>query len=331
MTQKVEVSHKTIIFTVLFLLFLYFLYQVRQILVFLFLGFIFTAALNPLVEKLSRLKIPRSVAVVIIYLGIFLVLGLLLGGIIPPLVSQTSLLVLRLPDYWQSLGIWGANKGIINGQLDKLLSGLSSLPFDLAKITIGIFGNLISFFVFIFVSFYLLLARQNLDEYLLKFFGSTDNQRVALIIKKIEGRMGKWVRAQITLMLIVGVFSYIGLRLLGIDFALPLAILAGLLEIIPNFGPTIASIPAIFAGLAISPLMALTVAALYFLIQQVENTLIVPQVMAKETGLNPLVTILALIAGFKLGGILGAVFAIPLVLVAETFLLEFTNLKRFKS
>jgi predicted PurR-regulated permease PerM len=131
-------------------------------------------------------------------------------------------------------------------------------------------------------------------------------------------------------MLIIGVMSYIGLRLLGIEFALPLAILAGILEIVPNIGPVLSAIPAILAGLVISPLMGLAVAALYFLVQQLENTLIVPQIMAREIGVRPLVVIISLAIGVELGGFIGVVLAIPFMLLLRITASEFFSSKRLK-
>ena len=143
----------------------------------------------------------------------------------------------------------------------------------------------------------------------------------------MEKKLGGWVRAQGALMLIIGLVSYFGLRLLGIDFALPLALLAGVLEVVPNVGPTLAAVPAVLAGLAISPLMGLAVAALYFLIQQIENGFILPQIMSRGAGVNPLVAIMALVAGFQLGGVIGAVLAIPLVLLVQVVAAEFFSQK----
>ncbi len=327
--HKIEISHRTIVFTVLFLLFLWFLYQIRYILVILFVGIILMAALNPLVERLEKFKIPRPLGAILIYLVIFSFFGLILAGVIPPLASQTSTLISRLPAYYESLGFWGIDNNFLDSQLNHFLDRLGSISFDIVKMTIGIFGNFVAVFTLIFVSFYLLLERKNLDEYLRKLFGPAD-KKAGKIIDKVEKRLGEWVRAQFTLMIIVGVMSYVGLRLLGIDFALPLALLAGVLEIVPNIGPTLSAIPAVLVGLVISPLMGLAVAALYFLVQQFENHIIVPQIMKKEVGVNPLITILALVAGFKIGGALGAVLAIPFIILLETFLKEFFISEEFK-
>jgi len=128
--------------------------------------------------------------------------------------------------------------------------------------------------------------------------------------------------------LIVGILDFIGLRFLGIEFALPIAIIGGLLEIVPNIGPTIATLPAVLAGLTVSLPHTVAIAAWYFLVQQVENTVIVPKVMQKTTGVYPLVTILSLAIGFKLGGMAGAILAIPIVLTSQVILTEVFSLKR---
>ena len=123
-------------------------------------------------------------------------------------------------------------------------------------------------------------------------------------------------------MTVVGLLTFIGLNLIGIRYALALAVLAGLLEAIPNLGPTISSIPAILLGFAVSPVMGVTALALYFIIQQLENNLIVPVVMKKAVGLNPIITLIALIVGGKIAGVLGVILAVPTTIFIETVLIE---------
>lgn len=326
MPKKIEISHRTIIFTVLSLIFLWFLFQIRQILIALFVSVVLMAALNPLVDRLERFKFPRVFAILFIYFLIFAVLGVILAGVIPPLIDQTSTLISNLPRYAQILRLPEIDQNIIATQI----SQLGSLPANIVKITVSLFSNLIAVFTLMVITFYLLLERKNLDRYLLVLFGPDGEEKAEKFVDEVERKLGGWVRAQATLMVIIGVMSYLGLRLLGIDFALPLALLAGVLEIIPNIGPILSAVPAFLAGLAISPMMGLAVLALYFLIQQLENVVIVPQVMMKEAGVNPLVTIISLIIGFKLAGIVGAVLAIPVVLLIQIAASEIFASKRFQ-
>lgn len=319
MPRKVEISHRTIVFTILFLISLFFLYQIRQILVLLFVSFILMSALNPLVSKMEKIKIPRILAIIILYLSILAVFGLAVASIIPALVEQTASLISRLPEYIQALQMPAIDQDFISSQINQL----GSLPTNLLKITISVFSNLTGFLIVAVITFYFLIERKNLDRYLAILFGGDGKDKAQVFIDKLENRLGGWIRAQLTLMVIIGVMTYIGLRLLGLEFALPFAILAGLLEIIPNIGPIVSAVPAILSGLVISPLTGLAVAALYFLVQQIENNLIVPQVMAREVGIRPLVVIISLAIGVKIGGFLGLVLAIPFVILIQAIASEF--------
>lgn len=319
MTKKIEISQRTIVFTTFFLIALYLLFQIREIITFLFICLVLTFAFNPLVRRLQKLRLPRPLAILVIYFVFLGSLGLIIAGIVPPLVDQTKTLITRLPEYTRALGLPSFNNGTFSDQLDQL----SFLSSNLLKLTVGVFNNLLNFFVLLVLTFYLLMERRNLDDYLLFLFGAARQERARKFVNRLEKKLGGWVRAQLALMVIVGLMSYVGLRLLGIDFALPLALVAGVLEIIPNIGPTISAIPAILAGLAISPLMGLAAGALYLLIQQIENSVIVPQIMAKGTGVKPLLAIIALIIGYRLAGVKGAILAIPVVILIQVVMGEF--------
>jgi len=322
MPRKIEISHRTIIFTVIFLLLLWLLYFLRGVLVILFFGLIFMAALNPLVDRWEKWKLPRALSIVLIYLLIFTAIGFAIWGIIPPLVEQTQKLFSRFPSYLESLSWMGVDRETVYSQLNQLTEKVGVISGGVIRTFVGFFQNMINIVVLMVISFYLLLERKNLNKYLVRFFGNNAEEVGARVMDKIEKRLGGWVRAEFLLMIVIGLLTFIGLSLLGIDYALPLAIFAGFLEIIPSIGPFISAIPAVLVGLLISPLMGLAVAALYFLIQQIENNFIVPQLMAKECGINPLITILALISGFKLGGVVGAILAVPVILLIEIILTE---------
>ncbi len=322
MPKKIEVSHRTIIFTVFFLISLWLLWQIRQIILGLFISLILMTAINPSVDKMERIKIPRVLGIILMYVLILGVFGLVIAGIVPPLVDQTTTFIANVPTLIERIPL--ASQQIIENQLQQL----GSIPAGLVKISVSILTNLVWVFALLVITFYLLLERKNLDRYLHILFGGDGEIKAERFVNRLEEKLGGWVRAELTLMVIIGVMSYFGLRLLGIDFALPLALLAGIFELIPNIGPVLAAVPAILAGLVISPLTALAVAALYFLIQQVENGLIVPQVMAKETGVSPLVTIISLAIGFKIGGIPGAILAVPVVLLIQVVASEVFHFKK---
>jgi len=185
----------------------------------------------------------------------------------------------------------------------------------------------LTFFAVAVFTFYLLLARSNTQHFLIGIITNDQRQRSLNLLDKIELRMGAWFRGQLILGLIIGVLSYIGLSLLGISYALPLALIAGVLEMVPTIGPIISAIPAMLIAVTVSPGLAALVALLYFIIQQLENHLFVPQVMMQTVGVAPLISIILLMIGGRLGGIGGIILAIPIYLVIETIVKEVINKK----
>jgi predicted PurR-regulated permease PerM len=173
------------------------------------------------------------------------------------------------------------------------------------------------------LSFYLLVEWKTFVKLASSPFSGSQEKKVSNLIIKIEKGLGAWVRGQLALSIIVGVVTYIGLTILAVPYALPLALIAGIFEIIPLIGPIISAIPAILIGLTVSPAIALAAMALFIVVQQLENNLIVPMVMSKVVGLQPPVVIIALLIGAKLNGIGGAFLAIPVVIIAKIIFKEF--------
>jgi len=315
---KIEISSKTIIFTVLFLLSLWLLYQIKDIVLLLFVSSLLMAAMEPTVEKMEKYKVPRWLAIIIIYLFIASFLFITFAGIVPPLIDQSGVLITHLPAVIKQFGLTGIDQNLINAQVAQL----GSIPGKVFGFVLEIFSNLASVLVLAVITSYFLMERKRLSQHLNHYFGHEIEREVVGLVEKVEHRLGYWVRGELTLMTVVGLLSYGGFRLLGMEFALPLAILAGILEVIPNFGPTIAAIPAILIGFSMSPFHGLAALSWSFLVQQLENSFIVPRVMGKATGLNPLVIIVSLAVGFRLAGIAGATLAIPIVLTLEVILSE---------
>lgn len=328
--RTIEISHRTIIFTVLFLGLIWLVIQILPILTGLFVAILLATALNPLADTLTHFRIPRVISILFVYL---VFLGLLIGGLtslVPPLVEQTGNLVERLPVIFDDAGAWLETVGIsgVNGELIAgQISQLGSLPANIVRFAISLLSNIIAVFSVLVLTFYLMFERKNLNKYLLLLFGENGEPEARRFVERIETSLGGWVRGELTLMIIIGVTIYIGLLLLGIPYALPLAILAGILEIVPVIGPVISGVPAVLIALTISPFMAAATFALYFLVQQFENNLIVPKVMEKAIGVNPLITIIVIAIGAKLAGVAGALLAVPVFLVLQVVAVEIFALK----
>jgi predicted PurR-regulated permease PerM len=327
-SQKIEISHKTIVFTVVFLLGLYLTYLIKDVLALLFVAILFMTAINPLVIMLEKTRIPRGLSILITYL---LVIGLFVGAfaaVIPPLVKETVNLVSQIPippslaDDIKNLNLNLQDLNVIANQLDSIPKVLGLLG--------SAFGVIIVIVTLGVMSYYLLEEKKDLHKKLKWLFGnSRAEERAEKFVRDVENQIGSWVRGEFALMFIVGTMTYIGLRLLDVKFALPLALLAGLLEVLPSIGPTLAGVPAVaVAFFTSSPAMALAVLALYLLVQQLENSFIVPTVMNKAVGLSPITTIIIVLIGFRLGGFGGGAIAIPFFLVAKVLVKEFYEMRR---
>jgi predicted PurR-regulated permease PerM len=322
MPAKIEISHKTIFFIFGFLALLWFLWQIKEIILILFLAFILMSALRPFVEKLERFRIPRVISILFVYLVFLSFLGLVGGAIFPPLIFQTLKFWERLP------GLFERILPFLPLNFEFLTQQLTPVGGNILRVTLGFFSNVVTLVTFLVFTFYLLLERKHLEETFKTLLGEETGGKIVRTTWKIEERLGAWVRGQVTLMFLIGLTCFIGLTALGVDYALPLALTAGILEIIPIAGPILGGIPAVLVALVTSPVLALAVVALYFIIQQLENNLIVPTVMRKATGLPPIVTLLSLMIGGKLAGIFGAFLAVPTVVVLQTILQEVTASKK---
>jgi predicted PurR-regulated permease PerM len=308
--KKIDISHKTVFFIAAFLGLVWALIQIREVIVLLFIAIILMSGLYPIVRYLERFKVPKTLSIGISYLLVIAIFGSLISLMIVPFIEQTRNLVTVLPQTVDNLLPPGTvDRSLIQRELTNISS--NALTFSLA-----IFNNFIALISILVLTFYLLIERENLDKFIAQFFVGNES-RVHTITEKIQEKLGAWLRGQVALSLIIGFLAYISLTLLNVPYALPLAILAGLFEVVPVIGPIISAIPAILVAFLVSPLTALAVAGVFFLIQQLENSVIVPQVMNKAVGLNPLVVILAVAIGGKLLGISGALLAVPITVVIQ--------------
>lgn len=315
MPRKIDISHRTIFFAAIFILALWLLYLIRDLLIIIFVGVILMSALTPMVNLFVRLRLPKSLGIAITYIIIIAILAGILISILPPLIEQSSKLIVTLPPLATQLF------DVVNVDKSVFQSELTNFSRNIFSITITIFDNFLTIIFTLVLTFYLLLERDNLENRISALFVGRE-ERVRSLIVRMQDKLGAWLRGQLLLSLIIGVLTYIGLIILNIPYALPLALIAGVLEIIPVIGPIISAVPAVLIALTISPILSLGVAAMFFMIQQMENHLIVPQVMRRAVGLDPLIVILAIAIGSRLLGFSGALLAVPFAVVLQIIVAE---------
>lgn len=302
----INISRRTIIFTIAVILALALIYAIRDVLVILFVSFLIVVAVNPIVAWLEQKRVPRALSTVGVLLVIFSILVGTIASIIGPLFSQTRVFIDRLPELVNQLAPY-------NIDFSSFTSNISSVPGDFLKFALTTFSGVISFFTMLVVSFYLIQTRPSWDRYMTTVFKAKGKQYYT-ILQQLEAKLGYWVRGEIFLMISVGLATYLGFILIGLPYAIPLGVIAGFLELIPNIGPTIAAVPAALVGFTISPTLGLLSILVSIIVQQLENHVLVPNIMRRAIGLNPIITIVTVLAGYRLGGPVLAVLALPLVL-----------------
>lgn len=307
------------------------LYYLRDIVLVVLAAVVIASAIEPVVRRLRHyFKLHRIVAVVVVYLMIAAVLATLLVFFMPAVVGEAVKFINEIPrtvslaDLWspiQSLGFdIGSNgdlatrtislRDFITG-LQTILTGTGESAFEMAS---AIFGGALSLVLIFVLSFYLAIREDGVDEFLRIITPVRRHEYIVNLWKRSRRKIGLWLQGQVILGLIIGVSVYVALSIVGIPYALALSVLAAALEILPVFGPILASVPAILIAFTERGLgIGLLVMGLYLAIQQLENHVFYPLVTRKVVGVNPIVVILALLVGAKLAGVLGALVAVPLV------------------
>lgn len=291
----------------------WFIIQIKDILILFFISYILMAALKPYVHFLTRLKIHRTVSIAILYLCALAVIVLLVVPLIPFFTAQISSLVVSFPKYLDGI-LKALRLNIASSQLETFVSSqFGAISSNAFAVTGAVLGSVFSLFLVFVVSFYLMLDEQRLRHELSVLFPKNQRPKVLDIVSQIEDKLGAWFRGQLVLCFTIGLFTWIALSLISFPFALPLALLAGLLEIVPTIGPILAAVPAVIVALSVSPGLTLIIILMYIVIQTLENNILVPKVMQKAVGLNPVAIILAISIGAQLLGVLGALLSIPFV------------------
>lgn len=293
------------------LLFLWFLFQIRSILIVLFIAYIIKAALYPFVLFLKKRNVPNVLSVAFVYIAFIGFIIVVVFPLIPFFVSQIESFIKVFPSYFESASKFFNIHIEIENVTSYITSQMANIGKNAVSVTTKIFSSLFSVLTVIAVSFYLLLDQERIQRNSIRIFSQSIQKKAEEFFIKAEEKLGAWFRGQIVLSISIGVMTWIVLTLLHIPFAVPLAIMAGILEILPTIGPILSSIPAIIIGFTISPFLALLVAISYSGIQILENNILVPRIMEKAVGLHPVVVIVVILIGAELMGVIGALLAVP--------------------
>jgi len=335
----IQISSGTIIKAIIIVLAFAVFYYLRDIVLVVLLAVIIASAIEPGTQWFLRRRVPRIISVLFMYSVAVLVLVGTFYFLFLPLLNQSAELLSSLPGYLGELQVWnplqdskilsagsaieGFSKNFSLAQIvEQINTSITSLSNGFFSTASTVFGGVLSFLLVIVLSFYLSVEADGVSNFLRIVTPAKNEKYILGLWKRSQHKIGLWMQGQIVLAIIVAMLVFLGLTLLGVENALLLAVLAGIFEIIPIFGPILAAIPAVTLTLVTGGMTsALLVIGLYVIIQQFENQLIYPLVVRKIVGVPPLISILALIIGYKLAGFIGLLISVPLA----TMLMEFLN------
>ena len=307
---------------ILIVLGIYFLYLLREIAVLFFLGIVFSGAFLPVVDYLEKRKVPRAISTLFLFFLIIVLFSFVIFKFIPIFIGELKNVTSELPQKLKKLVEWfpqikDKKIPILNLTLSELFSQISqkvtSALIELLSSFLKSITHFLDLFLFLVFTFYLTVEK-NFSQKFAEIFPKSFREKIKIFFEETQKVGGSWVQGYFILSLFVFFFLFLGLSLIKLKYAFFLALLGGIFEILPMIGPTIAGAVgislALFQGGLVKALLAFLV---YFLVQQIENYLLVPYVMREKVKLDPLMTILALAVGGSLGGVLGLVISVPLL------------------
>ncbi|MDP2671759.1 MAG: AI-2E family transporter [bacterium] len=331
--MTIAISKKTIFLSVFLIILLIFLWQLRTLVLSLILSYILVSGFRPLVKKTQRgFHLSYKVSAFLTFFVCFGLFFTLLGLFFSPFISQFQLFVANFPAILgevlaraQSLGV-----NVSAEQLQKTLSPVLNQGIgSLINLTLSSISGFL-FFVGVFVvTFYLLLEHDETLDFLASFFPGKEEKLKALEAE-IERRIGGWVLGQILIAGLVGITTFAGLTVLGVNYSLTLTMIATFLSPIAGLGPLLALIPALVISAVQNPILAVWIFLFYNIIQTLKDNFLVPKVMSGIIGLNAFMILFVLLIGTVLFGFLGAVVSVPAAVGIGVIVEEIMKTKQTK-
>ena len=332
--QVLEISTSSILRVFVVLLGIAFVFSVWQIIASVFLAVVIASGVEPAVNALSKAKIPRLLAAIIIYVAGFLILASVFSTVLPVLISETRQLSVEFPSIYDDfvggvenfLGL-SAEDETTKKQIEKILAGaqktLSENASNIFTFTFNIFGGILSFMLVVVISFYLVIQKDGIENFLKSIIPGGHHEYALNLWHRVEKRLGRWFQYQMLMGVSVGFIFFIALWLMGVEYALTLALVAGVFEVIPMIWPIIVGMISFTLTSFQSFMLALGVVAVYILIEQIQQQFLMPSIMSKAIGLNPIIIIVTLLVAANLIGFWGIVLAIPFAVVLSEFAKDF--------
>ncbi len=320
MSNPINLSLRTTGTLILYLAVIWFLFIIRDVVAIFVTAIVLSAALNPTVSRLERRGVPRALAILSLYVFLAGLVTIIVLTFAPVISQQFVQLINNLPSLTQKVFSFTQHFAPAGGASSNLPSALSHFGTSLFQGVKSVINGIASFVAVLVLTFYLSMDQTGVRQAIINLAPKRWQSLVGQTVTSIETRLGHWLRGQLLLGLIIGTAVGIGLFFLHVKFALALGVIAGITELIPTVGPYIGMAPAALVAYSQQPTLAIWTIGLYVVIQQLENNLLVPRIMSRAAGVNPVVVLIALLIGARLAGIVGILLSVPIVIIGQAIL-----------
>ncbi len=310
------------------------LYRVRAILAPFLLALVLSYVMDPVVTYLERRGASRGLGTLVIYIGFTLTAALLIVYLVPRFLLQLERLAQVIPDETEDIRLRIAEfykrfkrfsipepvKGVIDNGVqrgEKALAGfvertLGAVPMLLPRLSLLILVPVLAF--------YMTMDFPQLKMWVLSWIPNRWRRDIVGLLAEMDHSFGSYIRGQLLISAIVGILITVGLWIIGVDFALIIGLIAGVFNIVPYFGPVIGAIPAVAFALLKSPLSAMYVLILFIVVNQIESSIVSPNILGEHVGLHPVTVIFSILSGGHLFGVLGVITAVPIAAIIKVTL-----------
>jgi predicted PurR-regulated permease PerM len=331
MNRTFEISLSTILKVFFVGIGLYVLYILSDVVLVVLTAIVIASAAEPAVQVMARKRIPRTVAVLMVYLSFISVIAATAYFFLPPVLNETANLLKEIPAYANANETATISAPLIGDiSLLELTQGVENTFKNITEDPLGstsaVFGGIVQFLLIVVFSFYFSMQERSIEHFLRIVTPKKNEEYIISLWKRTRAKIGLWMQGQLILGFLIGLLTYLALTIFQVPYALILAVIAGCLELIPLFGPTLSAVPAVAIAWSSGGIpLAITVVIIYIIIQQFENHLIYPIVVTKVVGVPPVMTILSIVIGLKLGGFLGLLLAVPLAAAIQELMSDYNK------
>ncbi len=331
---------------------------IKSIFIIFLVALFLSATINPAVDKLSKYKIPRSIGIIFIYISVIGVFVIMFSNLVPIIATQINELASSVREIVQNLvnnpnpnswfmkqiqpfadQIWqNIDQTQLISQVSNTLKGIASQLTNFAGNAIGaiftVFNGIFNLFLVLVITFFMVVNSKHTSDFFHSLFPSKYSAYISVKSKQVSIRIGEWIRGQLLLALAMGVLTFTAFSIVGVHYALTLSLLSALAEFIPYLGPLITFGSAALIALNQNPILVVWLIPVYLGIQFIEGNILVPLIVGKSVGLNPIVVIFSLLCGATIGlkvggsfglGLIGMILAVPTANILSIFVEDFTG------